>query len=71
MKEYDKCYVATLVVLFTGILYFFTKFIIEKYFLTQADVINPITSEELTNLGISPNLEEISNDELESMWNDP
>lgn len=73
LKEYDKCYVATLVVLFTGILYFFTKFIIEKYCLTQADVVNPITSEELTNLGISPNLEGISNDELEleSMWNDP
>lgn len=73
LKEYDKCYVATLVVLFTGILYFFTKFIIEKYFLIQADVVNPITSEELTNLGISPNLEGISNDELEleSMWNDP
>lgn len=73
LKEYDKCYVATLVALFTGILYFFTKFIIEKYFLIQADVVNPITSEELTNLGISPNLEGISNDELElePMWNDP
>ena len=68
LKEYDKCCVAALVAVFTGILYLCTKLIIEKYCLTQADVVNPITSEELTNLGISPNMEKISSEEIETIF---
>ena len=71
LNEYDKRCVAALVAVFTGILYLCTKLIIEKYCLTRPKVVKLITSEELTNLGISPCLEKISSEEIELFFTNP